>query len=505
MSTCPTCQTSFDDTLRVCPVDGTALGGPDPLIGRVLGDRYRVLGLIAEGGMGTVYRAEHVVLGRRLAVKVLRPEFSTDEDLVRRFQREAVAASKLGQENIVDVTDFGRTREGNLYFVMEQLEGRSLAAVLHAEGPLPFDRTALILAQLCRALAAAHGHGIVHRDLKPDNVVVLRRADGSDFVKVVDFGISKSPGEGEDRITRAGTIIGTPEYMAPEQGSASAVDHRADVYAFGILAFEMVTGTIPFQGATAVATLVEHQTRVPDAPSKRRMGVPPELDWLILKAIEKKPQNRQQSMAEMGEDLSRVLALYGLPPVFERGRTPPPLPAPRGGSTTRFRPKSSRGSTVALDGERLPVPSAELVPAAEVARRQRAGWKVAIGVGLLALFAAGGAWLSHRVTAPATEAAAHTLPPLLPRTPTPSPAAVPTPTAAPSPAAVPTPTSAPTDTPSATPATVRATPAAIPATDAAPAAAKRAPRARAGREVGSGRTVEENGYRKIEDLKPEPY
>jgi len=488
MSTCPTCQTSFDDTVRVCPVDGTALGGPDPLIGRVLGDRYRVLGLIAEGGMGTVYRAEHVVLGRRLAVKVLRPEFSTDEDLVRRFQREAVAASRLGQENIVDVTDFGRTREGNLYFVMEQLEGRSLAAVLHAEGPLPFDRTALILAQLCRALAAAHGHGIVHRDLKPDNVVVLRRDDGSDFVKVVDFGISKSPGEGEERITRAGTIIGTPEYMAPEQGSATAVDHRADVYAFGILAYEMVTGTIPFQGATAVATLVEHQTRVPDPPSKRRSGVPPELDWLVLKALEKKPQNRQQSMAELGEDLSRVLALFGLPPVFERGRTPPPLPAPRGGLTARFRPRNSRGSTVALEGERLPAPSAELVPAHEVVRRQRAGWRVAIGVGLLALFAAGGAWLSHRVTAPAAppsdrsvrsgrvEGAAESPGPMPP-----------TATAAPTAIAAPT----------ATPAPAGAEPPASPA--------KRTAQARSGREVGPGRAVEENGFRKIEDLKPEPY
>ncbi|MBI5067825.1 MAG: serine/threonine protein kinase [Deltaproteobacteria bacterium] len=465
-------------------------------MGRVLGDRYRVLGLIAEGGMGTVYKAEHVVLGRRLAVKVLRPEFSTDEDLVRRFQREAVAASKLGQENIVDVTDFGRTREGNLYFVMEQLEGRSLAAVLHAEGPLAYDRTCLILAQLCRALAAAHGHGIVHRDLKPDNVVVMKRADGSDFVKVVDFGISKSPGEGEDRITRAGTIIGTPEYMAPEQGSAGAVDHRADIYAFGILAYEMLTGTIPFQGATAVATLVEHQTRVPDPPGKRRAGIPRELDWLILKALEKKPQNRQQSMAELGGDLSRVLALYGLPPVFERGRTPPPVPAPRPGHTALFRPQSKRGATMELEGERLPVPSAELLPAMEAARRQRAGWKVALGVGLLALVAAGGAWLSHRVTAPA-EAAVPDSTPALSEGPQQR-ARVEGPTA----------TSTPTPTPTATPTEVAAPKverevAVPPAPAAAPP--KRGAPARGKQEVGPEKPVGENPYRKLEDLKPEPY
>src|SRR5512143_942715 len=208
MSLCPTCQTRLDADARVCPVDGTPVGPADPLIGRVLGDRYRVLALIGEGGMGTVYRVEHVVLGKRMAVKVLRAEYSGDEDLVRRFQREAAAASRIGQENIVDVTDFGRTREGNLYFVMEELDGRSLAAVLHRDGPLPFDRAARILGQVCRALAAAHAPGIVHRDLKPDNVLVMRGEDGQDFVKVVDFGISKSPGDGGDRITRAGTIIG---------------------------------------------------------------------------------------------------------------------------------------------------------------------------------------------------------------------------------------------------------------------------------------------------------
>ena len=269
----------------------------------------------------------------------------------RLLEREAVAASKIGQENIVDVTDFGRTREGNLYFVMEELEGRSLAAVLHLEGPLPYDRAALLLAQVCRALAAAHSHGIIHRDLKPDNVLVMRRADGSDFVKVVDFGISKSPGEGDERITRAGTIIGTPEYMSPEQGAAAAIDHRADVYAFGILCYEVLTGTVPFQGETSVATLIEHQTRLPEPPSSRRPGMPEEFEQLILKALEKKPQNRQQSMVEIAADLSRVLARYGLPSVYERGRTPPPMPAPLSGYTVRLhrRSNSSRGETVAID------------------------------------------------------------------------------------------------------------------------------------------------------------
>src|SRR5919205_3848682 len=165
---------------------------PDPMLGRVLGERYRLIARIGEGGMGTVYRAEHVVLKKRMAVKILRHHLSRDEDLVRRFQQEAIAASAIGQENIVAVTDFGRTPEGSVYFVMEELDGPSLAGLLADTGPLPVERAVQLLAQVCRALAAAHANGIVHRDLKPDNVIVVRREDGTDFVKVVDFGVSKT-------------------------------------------------------------------------------------------------------------------------------------------------------------------------------------------------------------------------------------------------------------------------------------------------------------------------
>jgi len=455
MSTCPTCQTAFDDGVLVCPSDGTNLGGGDPLIGRTLGDRYRVLTRIGEGGMGTVYRVEHVVLGKRMAVKVLRPEFSTDEDLVRRFQREAVAASRIGQENIVDVVDFGRTREGNLYFVMEELDGVSLASVLHGAGPLPFDRAARILAQVCRALGAAHGHGIVHRDLKPDNVIVVRHDDGTDLVKVVDFGISKSSGDGEDRLTRAGTIIGTPEYMAPEQGAAASVDHRADVYAFGILAYELLTGTVPFQGATAIAILIEHQTKPPEPPGRRRDGVPAALEQLILKCLEKRREARYQSMVEVAEQLSEVLALFGLPPVYDKTRTPPPLPVPPG-FTVRFHTpvKSARGGTVSL--EPLPAPSGRIaVPpeaAAQLDRRRRAGRRVAAGAVALAGLAVVAAWVSSRTSsdAAARAAVAATGPGL---------AVAPTPTAAPAP---PPATAAATQAPAAPPSAVLEPPPAQP-------------------------------------------
>src|SRR5512138_1969785 len=168
-------------------------GAKDRLVGRVLGDRYRVLSRLGEGGMGTVYLCEHAVLQRRFAVKVLRPELARDAELVDRFRNEAIAASRIGQENVVDVVDFGAEEDGSLYYVMEALDGRSLGAVIREEGPLPVRRALDLLEQICRALAAAHRRGVVHRDVKPDNVFLVRRDDGTELAKVIDFGISHNP------------------------------------------------------------------------------------------------------------------------------------------------------------------------------------------------------------------------------------------------------------------------------------------------------------------------
>ena len=360
MTVCPTCRTRCHEGAAVCPVDGTPLAPDGGQAGRVLADRYRILGRIGEGGMGTVFLAEHVLLGKRMAVKVLRPEYSRDEELARRFEREAVAASRIGQENIVDVIDFGRTADGDLYFVMEALEGENLATLVRREGALPLRRAYAILAQICCALAAAHAGGIVHRDLKPENVFLARREDGSDLVKVLDFGISLGGGRpGGSRITRAGSIIGTPEYMAPEQAAATEVDHRCDIYAFGILAYEILTGVLPFQGDTPIATLIKHQGEAPEPPRRHRPELPPEVEALILKTLVKKPEGRPQSMAEVAAGLSRALAGVGLPPVT--------LPPTNGHGTNRFiRPvlpvsPSSRGETLALDAEdtqpALPAPA----------------------------------------------------------------------------------------------------------------------------------------------------
>jgi serine/threonine-protein kinase len=325
------------------------------MLGRVLADRYRILRRIGEGGMGAVYLCEHVVLHRPLAVKVLRRELSSDPEIVERFRNEAIAASQIGQENVVSVFDIGRTDDGALYYVMEALEGTSVGAVLRTEGPLGVGRALSILEQVGRALGAAHARGVVHRDLKPDNVFVVRREDGSELAKLIDFGISKLEQAGE-RLTQAGTIIGTPEYMAPEQAAGAAVDHRADVYALGVMGYELLTGVLPFEGDTAIATLVAHQTRVVEPPSRKRVGIPPEVDALLMRALAKRPEDRFDSMTALVAEVARIRAALG-------PATPEPLPPRRPDvpATARieapFRP-SRRGETIALPpaatGVRMP-------------------------------------------------------------------------------------------------------------------------------------------------------
>jgi serine/threonine protein kinase len=350
MPVCPTCRTPSEEGVLICPVDGTRLTQAGGLVGRIIGDRYRILGRIGEGGMGTVYLCEHVALGKRMAVKVLRPEFSGDEELLRRFQHEARAASQIGQENIIDVFDFGHTAEGAAYFVMEALDGESLARLLQREQAVPLARALPILMQICRALGAAHQRGIVHRDLKPENVFVTRREDGSEFVKVLDFGISKSARSSDGkRVTRAGSIIGTPEYMSPEQAAATSVDHRSDIYALGVLAYEMLTGRLPFQGDTPLATLLKHQSEAPISPRRWRPELPVEVETLVMKALVKKPEGRQQSMAEVATDVTRAMAAIDLEPMHTPvfGTALSPLLTNQGTARFRKRP-DSRGGTMAL-------------------------------------------------------------------------------------------------------------------------------------------------------------
>jgi eukaryotic-like serine/threonine-protein kinase len=374
------------------PSSETGLRAPeasgDPNIGRTLGERYRVLRRIGEGGMGTVYLCEHVLLRRRVAVKVLREELARDPEIAERFRNEAVAASQIGGDHVVDVLDLGRTDDGSFFYVMEALEGRSLGAVLREDGPLPVGRALGLVAQVCRALSAAHARGVVHRDLKPENVFVVVADDGAERAKVLDFGISRiDPLGGGERLTRAGAIIGTPEYMSPEQAAGTAVDHRADVYALGVLLYEVLTGALPLEGATAIATLVAHQSQIPEPPSARRRELPLDVDALVLRALAKRPEDRFESMDAFAAELIRVRARLG-PEGPNPGRAPRGtaiLDGPEG-------PRTGAPSRPSVNGE-VALPATPLAPAsAGRARALRTAAMVAAVAGVVAAAVFGGWW-----------------------------------------------------------------------------------------------------------------
>jgi len=284
----------------------------DPYLGTIIAERYRLERKLGEGGMGMVYQGQHVVLEKPVAVKILAEDLARRPDLVQRFLQEAKAASRIHHENVVDITDFGQTASGTVFFVMELLEGRDLATLIRQEvGPIPWPRAKPILIQVCRALAAAHAKGIIHRDMKPENVFLVTREGTQDFVKVVDFGIAKMVGLDESsgpRLTRTGMIFGTPEYMSPEQAQGTRPDHRVDIYAVGVMMYEMLTGQVPFRADTFMGVLTKHMFEAPVPPSKLRpdLSISPELDAIVLKALAKDREKRFQTMAEMGEAIARV-------------------------------------------------------------------------------------------------------------------------------------------------------------------------------------------------------
>jgi serine/threonine protein kinase len=278
-------------------------GDGDPYIGKTIADRYRILGKLGEGGMGVVYQAEHVFIEKKVAVKILSEDFARKADLVARFMQEAKAASKIGHENIIDITDFGETASGSVFFVMEYLDGFDLAHHIR-QGAMPLERARYIMNQVCRALGAAHTKGIIHRDLKPENIFLIERNGRPDFVKILDFGIAKMSSldnEGGSRLTRTGMIFGTPEYMSPEQAKGDRPDHRVDIYAAGCILYEMLAGDVPFYAETFMGVLTKHMFEAPVPPSVRapQAGVPADIEAVVLKALAKDRDQRFQSMKEM--------------------------------------------------------------------------------------------------------------------------------------------------------------------------------------------------------------
>jgi serine/threonine-protein kinase len=289
----------------------------DPRIGLEVAERYRLVRQIGRGGMGAVFEAVHVVTGRRLAVKMLHPGLGRIPEIARRFEREARAVSRLTHPNIVSVVDFGAMGDGTLYLVMELLGGRSLAK--EAKQPLPAPRALAILRQVLEALAHAHDQGVVHRDLKPDNIMLVdagASAEERDIVKLLDFGIAKLVGEararGDDTLTQVGVAFGTPDYMAPEQALGEAVDARADLYAVGVIAYELLCGARPFVSDDKVAVLRMHVALEPPRLDDARHA--PALRELLGRALEKRPQDRFQSAQEMLRALDAAAGDRSHPP-----------------------------------------------------------------------------------------------------------------------------------------------------------------------------------------------
>lgn len=286
------------------PVPRTAQTGPDPLIGRVVNDRYRIVGTIARGGMGKVYRAEQQPLGRLVALKVLNPNYTgeNDPEFHKRFFLEASIASKLTHPNTVTIFDYGKTDDEVFYIAMELLEGRTLHRALREEGPFPADRTMHIARQICRSLREAHGLGVIHRDLKPANVYLVQHGDENDFVKVLDFGLVKNlDDKGGEELTQTGLFMGSPKYMSPEQIRGERVDGRVDVYALGVMMFEMLTGKVPFDRANSVNILMAHiQEEVPGMTAfNPEVHVPAQLESLVRRCMAKDPHARYASMDEV--------------------------------------------------------------------------------------------------------------------------------------------------------------------------------------------------------------
>ncbi len=280
----------------------------DAYLGATIDGRYLVEKQLGEGGMGVVYLCRHTIIDKKVAMKVLRADMARNEEVTERFLNEARSASSIGNPHIIDISDFGRLPDGATYFVMEFLSGTPMAELADAGIALEPDRVGHIGIQLTQGLAAAHDAGIVHRDLKPDNIFLVRQGAQEDFVKILDFGIAKASSN-VSKLTQAGQVFGTPHYMSPEQAAGAVVDHRSDIYALGVILYELSTGTLPFDADNFMAILTQHMYKAPLPPSQVE-GLPhafPEgLEMIILKCMAKEPADRYQTMSEVGDQLRQV-------------------------------------------------------------------------------------------------------------------------------------------------------------------------------------------------------
>lgn len=366
------------------------------LPGTVIADRYRVVRLLGEGGMGAVYEGEHIAVGRRVAIKVLHANIAKRPGVIERFEREARAAAAIGHENIIDVFDFGM-HEGSPFMVMEYLKGESLAAQIEREKKLSIERACYVMGQVLSALAAAHGAGIVHRDLKPDNVFLITKNGRADFVKVIDWGISKI-GSGEGRsLTKTGMLMGTPYYMAPEQALARRdLDGRVDIYSAGVMLYEMLTGELPFtaESEVEIIMMICNRPSEPKSPRAINPAIPEELDAIVRRAMAFDRDARYVDAREMAAALVPF------------GAVPPGSVEAQSGQYRALNVPTAMGTPTAwISSNPNPVEGAEPVPVVPpAAQRRRSGIVVASAALVLAL-AVGGAAMAARARRSAPAAA----------------------------------------------------------------------------------------------------
>ncbi len=312
---CPSCGREYDGDAKYCLYDGTRLirRSEDTLAGEVFDERYEVLHKIAEGGMGAVYKARQLSTGKDVAIKMISRDLTKSSETVKRFRREVELQLRLSHPNIVTVIDISQTKEGDYYFVMEYVEGKSLKRLILEKGPLPLSLFYELAFQMCDAIHYAHMKGIIHRDLKPENIIVVS-LEHQNIVKIVDFGIAKALQGGGKRattLTQVGRVLGTPAYMSPEQarGEIDKISHRSDLYSLGVIFYQMLSGRLPFESDTPWGLMHKHINEAPVPLRKINPSVSESLDNVIMRLLEKEPENRYPSANSLKQDLMKVAGI----------------------------------------------------------------------------------------------------------------------------------------------------------------------------------------------------